>query len=525
MRIFCYGRKSVYSDTSDSVDNQIRMCREYCDSRLQVDSWTVFTDEDFSGANTSRPGLQRMLRLIKTGQADALIVYQLDRLSRSVRDFSAIYAELEEHGVQFISLKEQIDTTTPIGRAMMYVTVVFAQMERETIAQRVADNMTGLAKKGWWVGGRAPVGFRSCRITDEAGRRHVILEPDPDTAGYVRSLYDAYRDAGYILSQVEMRFKSARIRTRSGAFFSGTQIYQILHNPVYATADPETYDYFAGLGCQMVDDREGWDGSHGVLAYGRTTGRGGTHAVTEPTQWMIRAGRHEPIIPSDLWIDAQHHFGRLKFEHEPRYPVALLKGVARCRCGSSLRISHKHYTDKTGRESHVEYYVCTKRSRKGSDYCTLPQIRRDLLDDAVLDKLREIEADPEMIRRYAAEPVVRDPVPDREQLRRDTAALKAKISRLTDQLEDLAGSPAARHVIARIEELDGQLRELERQQVDADARMRERRAEEKTLEQKAAEIAALIRGIDGFSPNERNRILRDIVKTCVWDGQVLRLEL
>ena len=328
MRIFCYGRKSVYSDTSDSVDNQTRMCREYCDTRLQVDSWTVFTDEDFSGSNTSRPGLQRMLRLIKTGQADALIVYQLDRLSRSVRDFSAIYAELEEHGVQFISLKEQIDTTTPIGRAMMYVTVVFAQMARETIAQRVRDNLLGLAKKGWWVGGRAPVGFRSRRVTDAAGRRHVVLEPDPDAAAYVRGLYDAYRDAGYALSQVEQQFKRARIRTKTGTFFSSTQIYQILHNPVYATADQETYDHFAALGCQMVDDRSSWDGTRGVLSYGRTTERSGTHELTEPSEWLIRTGHHAPIIPGGLWLDAQRHFGRAKFEKETRYPVALLKGVA-----------------------------------------------------------------------------------------------------------------------------------------------------------------------------------------------------
>lgn len=525
MRIFCYGRKSVYSDTSDSVDNQARMCREYCDTRLQVDSWTVFTDEDFSGSNTSRPGLQRMLRLIKTGQADALIVYQLDRLSRSVRDFSAIYAELEEHGVQFISLKEQIDTTTPIGRAMMYVTVVFAQMERETIAQRVRDNLLGLAKKGWWVGGRAPVGFRSRRVTDAAGRRHVVLEPDPDAAAYVRGLYDAYRDAGYILSQVEQRFKRARIRTKAGTFFSSTQIYQILHNPVYATADQETYDWFAALGCQMVDDRSSWDGTRGVLSYGRTTERSGTHELTEPSEWLIRTGHHAPIIPSDLWLDAQRHFGRAKFEKETKYPVALLKGVARCRCGAALRISHKHYTDKAGSHTHAEYYVCTRRSRMGSEYCTLPQIRRDLLDDAVLARLREIEADPAMIRAYAAEPVVREPGPDLDKLRREASAVKDKIRRLTDQLEDLAGSPAARHVIARIEELDGQLRELERQQVDADARMRERKAEEKTLEEKAGEIAELVRGLDRFTPEERNRILRDIVRSCTWDGETLRLEL
>ena len=101
MRFFSYGRKSVFSDKSDSIDNQFRMNREYCESKFsgQVDSWQQFSDEDFTGANTSRPDLQRMLSFIKGGFCDVLVVYQLDRLSRDVRDFANIYALLEEHGV------------------------------------------------------------------------------------------------------------------------------------------------------------------------------------------------------------------------------------------------------------------------------------------------------------------------------------------------------------------------------------------------------------------------------------------
>ena len=96
MRFFSYGRKSVFSDKSDSIDNQFRMNREYCESKFsgQVDSWQQFSDEDFTGANTSRPDLQRMLSFIKGGFCDVLVVYQLDRLSRDVRDFANIYALL-----------------------------------------------------------------------------------------------------------------------------------------------------------------------------------------------------------------------------------------------------------------------------------------------------------------------------------------------------------------------------------------------------------------------------------------------
>jgi len=151
MKFATYGRKSVYSDKSDSVDNQERMCREYAEVRYknEIESFISYSDEGLSGANTNRPGLKQLLSDVEDGQIDALIVCQLDRLSRDVKDFANIYSKLEEKGVMFISLKESIDTNTPIGKAMMFITATFAQMERETIAARVTDNLNGLAKRGF----------------------------------------------------------------------------------------------------------------------------------------------------------------------------------------------------------------------------------------------------------------------------------------------------------------------------------------------------------------------------------------
>ena len=207
MKFCCYGRKSVFSEKSDSIDNQFRMCREYVDVKYsgQVDSFDKYSDEDFTGANTSRPALQRLLSDIADGCFDVLVVYQLDRLSRNVRDFSNIYASLEEHGVKFISIKENIDTSTPIGRAMMYVTVVFAQMERETIAARVADNMIGLAKKGYWVGGKPPIGYVSSQIIVD-GKKQVTIERDQDGIKYVNWIFETFKQSGKSLLSLERYF-------------------------------------------------------------------------------------------------------------------------------------------------------------------------------------------------------------------------------------------------------------------------------------------------------------------------------
>ncbi len=177
MKLATYGRKSVYSDKSDSIDNQERMCREYADFRfkVQVESFESYSDEGLSGANTDRPGLKQLLSDVEDGHIDTLIVYQLDRLSRDVKDFANIYDKLAEKGMMFISLKESIDADTPIGKAMMFITATFAQMERETIAARVADNLNGLARKSFWTGGKAPQSYSLERI-EVNGKKHVTLK-------------------------------------------------------------------------------------------------------------------------------------------------------------------------------------------------------------------------------------------------------------------------------------------------------------------------------------------------------------
>ena len=130
-----YARQSVEKKDSISVETQIRMCRERCPD----DEVTVYTDRGFSGKNLKRPGYLRMMRDLADGKIRRVIVYRLDRLSRSVSDFSAMWELFERHNVEFSSISEQFDTSTPIGKAMVYIIMTFAQLERETIAERITD--------------------------------------------------------------------------------------------------------------------------------------------------------------------------------------------------------------------------------------------------------------------------------------------------------------------------------------------------------------------------------------------------
>lgn len=522
MRFGVYGRKSVYSDKSDSVDNQFQMSLDYINFRFsgKIDSVELYSDEDYTGANTNRPDLKRLIDDIAFGLIDALVVYQLDRLSRDVRDFSNIYSLLEEHNVMFISIKENIDTTTPIGKAMMYVTVVFAQMERETIAARVTDNMLGLAKKGYWTGGNPPTGYVRQNIIVN-GKKHVTIAPDPEAARYVEWIFDTFLDNGYSLQNMETAFRNQGIRTRSGAFFSTTQLYKMLTMPFCVSATAAVYDYYEAKGC-IIDPgspRDKWDGSVGVMIYGRSTEKNKKHQLQPPEKWLVCLGIHKPFLSDSKWLAVQARFATNKFDKTMKYDVPLLKGVLRCSCGSIMCVSRKKKLEGVS-----SWYYCLKRMRQGAESCNRLHIKMELLDIKVLDIFQKIEEDPKLINQYLKKELPRSTA-DVKSISAKIAACESKIGRLAANLALSEGSTAGKYIIAEIERMDADLLALKRERNLAMAEDRKQTVMKESVEQKTAEIAKLMHGLDGFSASEKNTIVRDILKECVWDGTELSITL
>ena len=516
MRFFAYGRKSVYKDNSDSIDNQFRMCREYCEMRFpnEIESWQQFSDEDFTGANTNRPGFQSMMTLLREDACDVLVVYQLDRFSRDVRDFSTAYAEMQAHHVRFICLDLNIDTSTPIGEAMMYVSAAFGQMERKNIALRVADNMSGLAKKGYWVGGNPPVGYERSRIVVN-GRKHVTIVPVPEGVEYMNWLYDYFLSGSYSLQRLETEFRKKGITSPRGYFFSTVQIYQLLTSPYCCEATPEVYDYYEAKGCKMESPRELWDGSHGVMVYGRTTQKGKTHQKTKPEEWIVCLGYHEPFMPAEKWLAVQARMSSNLRIHKPKYPVPLLKGVLRCSCGALMGISTRKKVDGVSR-----WYFCERRMRRGSEACACKQIKCDLLDEKALEVFREIEADPKLIAKYV-EKTEKKKGDDPRKLQAKISGTEDKIGRLAASLALAENSAASRYIIAEMETLDAELRGLKARKAEAEANRRSEMNKEKDSTEKAREILKLLEGLDGFTAKEKNEIVRSVVRECTWDGERL----
>jgi len=521
MRIYIYARKSVFSDKSDSVDNQLRMCREYCDAHFPDAERTYFeySDEDFSGKNTDRPGLKRMMDRIS--EADMLIVYQLDRLTRSVRDFSNIYQILDDNGVSFVSVKEAIDTSTPIGRAMMYIIVIFAQMERETTAARVADNMLGLARKGWWTGGNPPIGYVRTRV-ERDGRRHVLIVPEEEGTKYVRWLFSFFLRGGYSLQGCETALKHQGVRAPGGGFLSTVQIYQILTSPVYAPATQEVYDYYAARGCRMDDGspRELWDGSVGVMVYGRTSEASGKHRKMPPEAWTVCLGHHEPIIDAETWLAVQAQMTHNKIEHKKKHPIRLLKGTLRCGCcGTLMQVSYK----KKANGEYNAWYYCLKRMRQGPEACPMGHIKCDLLDEKVLDVFRQYEADAATIRAAVIREDEAREVIDPEPIRAKLRGAEARLTRLTAMLGECSSEAQEKAVFAEVGRQAEKVEALKAELSEALRAETRRAMDESDIDRRVREIQEMIRGLDGFDAEERNAIVRKVFRVCTWDGETLRL--
>ena len=163
-----YARKSKYTGKGESIDNQIYTCKHYLktyfDINITDNDIIIYKDEGYTGANTERPNFKKMMEAVKNNTIDTIICYRLDRISRNVLDFANLYDNWQEHNINLISVSERFDTTTPMGKAMLFIAITFAQLERDTIAERIRDNMYKLAKTGRWLGGNVPLGFISEKV-------------------------------------------------------------------------------------------------------------------------------------------------------------------------------------------------------------------------------------------------------------------------------------------------------------------------------------------------------------------------
>lgn len=394
--IVIYSRKSRFTGKGESIGNQTELCREYIKLHFgeeALEETFLYEDEGFSGGNLKRPGFQRMMAFVRKGDCRAIVVYRLDRISRNISDFAGLIEELSALGTAFISIREQFDTGTPMGRAMMYIASVFSQLERETIAERIRDNMRELARTGRWLGGTTPTGYTSEAVSsislDGKTRKSCQLKLVPEEAKIVWKIYESY-EATESLAGTEAELMKAGIRTKNGRSFTRFSIRAILENPVYLTADSDAWEYFDRAGTEVSSPRAAFDGLHGMLAYNRTRQEKGKKTEFLPTaEWIVAVGQHPGLIPGSRWVPVQENLKRngSGAYRKPRGSEneALLTGLLFCACGSRMYPKLTPRRDAEGKRIYT--YICSLKERSRKSLCNRKNANGNLLDREILEKI------------------------------------------------------------------------------------------------------------------------------------------
>ena len=521
MIIAIYSRKSIFTGKGESIDNQIELCRDYANKNFPGATFRIYEDEGFSGGNTNRPKFQELLKDIKNKEINVLICYRLDRISRNVADFSTTLELLEQHKVSFVSIKEQFDTSTPMGRAMVYISSVFAQLERETIAERVRDNMLQLAKTGRWLGGQAPLGFigeKVVYIDDNFNEKSLMkLSPVPEELELVRLMYEMYRD-NQSITFVANWLQDNGYKGKNGGEINTNQVHGVLSSPLYVKSSNETHSYLKSLGIQVYGEANG----NGYLTYNKTKRRTIDRDIEE---WICTVSNHKGIIAADNWLEVQSILEKNKHKKVKRLGSglsndAILVGPLKCGiCGANMVIKHGRTSATTGKK--INYYVCSAKDSSRGKKCNNPNIRTDKLDKIVIDEIKSYNKDYlftalREINNNANDPETKDITSN---IKKDIKDKETQVNNLLNQLSSSPSEIVSKMIMEQMNILGEEIKLLKDK---LNGVIKEKNDFNKDLVEMNLVIDALIKFNNNFHLIDDTRQKRLLIQTIVdrieWNG-------
>jgi site-specific DNA recombinase len=353
-RCAIYTRKSSEEGLDqefNSLDAQRESAEAYIKSQAH-EGWRClaerYDDGGFTGGNMDRPALKRLLADVEARRIDAVIVYKVDRLSRSLPDFARMLELFERHDVSFVSVTQQFNTGTSMGRLMLNVLLSFAQFEREMISERTRDKIAATRRKGKWAGGTPLLGY------DVVDRKLVVNEPEAQQVRAIFELYARKRSLLAVVQELDARGWTNKLWTtrkgtqRGGRLLIKTSLHQLLTNATYTGKVRHKGELFGGEHAGIVTN-DLFDRVQGILRDGKNNGSrtpGGMQRV-------------------------------------------LLRGLARCAvCDRAM--SHSYASRGTRR---YRYYVCTAAQKQGWHTCPSPSVPAAEFERFVVDEVRTIARD------------------------------------------------------------------------------------------------------------------------------------
>ena len=425
----------MYSADSISIETQIETCK----NTVKGENIQIYKDNGFSGKDTDRPDFQRLMRDIKSGIINKIVVYKLDRISRSVLDIAELIRELEKLHIDFVSATENYETTTPMGKAMLNMSATFAQLERENIAARVKGAYISRSHRGFYMGGRVPYGFGLApTVIDGVNTKKFVTVPQK--AYIVKRMYEIYSQPNTSLGDVRRQLFSEKIIRDDGSSWTTARLSSLIRNPVYVKADSKVYEFFQNERTNIINPLDDFNGKNGCYLY---TGENTNRKTWDLANQTLVIAPHEGFIDSEVWIYCRK---KLLCNHQIKCTKAKnswLSGKVKCgHCGHAMVI-------KKSNNSNTRYFICTGRS---SYNCKkpMPTVYADefenLIKKYVAQKLDKLTLRPNTKNDECDLQI--------QKLEAESAGIDADIRKLVDMLmkED---ETSMKYIQEKIRELDG----------------------------------------------------------------------
>jgi site-specific DNA recombinase len=482
LRVSTLRQADVVDGSLDTQEAKLKAYVNY-ENDNDKDSWQIagiYREEGRSGKDLRRPEFQLMMKDIIDGTINTVITWKLDRLTRSLSDFSTVWDKFQERGVEYISLNEKFDTSTAMGRAMLSIVLVFAQLEREQTGERTSATMLYRAEKGLWNGGRI-LGY------DLDPDNKGILIRNPEQADIVKKAFNLCIEKGSAgqtqrtLNELGYRmpaYESRRGKKHGGTLFNKQFIIRTLSNPMYIGKMP-------------------WAGK-------------------------LFAGRHQPLIEKNKFNDVQKILGKNRKTRSnqkmPTKHVYLLSSILRCgKCGSMM--TPKSGINGSGQSYH--YYQCTKNTHGGKLACNVRYVPAIPIEDFIVQRVKELTTDKDEIDKIIdrankkGNQEIRMLGNDKKTLSRQLQTTKEKLKGIVDLIES-GDVKAFKSLNDRIESLEQERTAIEEKLNVVDFQISKIHQERLSTEIMSESFSTFRDIIDKAKPQKLKELLFRIVDVVEW---------
>ena len=485
VRCAVYTRKSTEEGLDrefNSLDAQRESSEAYIKSQ-EHEGWEClpdrYDDGGFTGGNMERPALKRLLADIEAGKIDSVIVYKVDRLSRSLLDFAKIVETFDRRHISFVSVTQLINTATSMGRLMLNVLLSFAQFEREIISERTRDKIAAARRKGKWAGGMPLLGYD----VDPLGSKLLVNE---DEAARVRIVFELYLEHQSLIATIKeldrrgwvnKRWTTRKGTERGGKPFTKPSLYKLLSNVAYV----------------------------GKIKY----------------KDEIHDGEHAAVVNADLWQRVQSLLtrnGRTGGAMARNRFGAILKGLLRCGpCGCGMSPTH---ATKNGAKRY-RYYVCNTAQKRGWSNCPSKSIPAPEIERFVVEQIKGIGSDSALPRevgeqaRRQSEAQLAELETERRALERELGRWNAEVRKL---LEQIAPGDANTPATDRLAELQERISGAERRAIEVRERVLVLRRGMIDQREVAKAMSIFDPVWDTLTSREQTRVVQLLVERVDYDG-------